>query len=229
VYCTCRCNGSQHTVKPDIGSSRFLPTLQCCWTPPLGGFPSEYAMPFGMEKTRMVWLLATLKNFFGQNPRRWRTDRHTEDTAWRLRPRLHSISRQKQSWQQPHNTTHERETNLSKTRQNVNDGVWIFHQTCHLYNLQINNYMSIMFTNQNRAANQPQHNVNVRKSSTIILFGRNKTRNLAIANRSCISWTHNTLMGIYSNSVTLKSRLTSLKESRSLEIAPFDRFGVSSY
>ena len=35
---------------------------------------------------------------FRQNPRTWRTDRQTDrhtDTAWRLRPRLHSIARQK--------------------------------------------------------------------------------------------------------------------------------------
>jgi len=46
-------------MKPDIRSeSRFLPTPPAFGTLVTGegGFHQNIAMPFGMEKTRMVWL-----------------------------------------------------------------------------------------------------------------------------------------------------------------------------
>jgi len=70
--------------------------------PPLGGFREDIAMPFGVAKTTMDWLpdgeniskisLFVLAEF--TNVSDTHTDRQT-DTAWRHRPRLHSIARQK--------------------------------------------------------------------------------------------------------------------------------------
>jgi len=52
--CTCCQNGSQHAVKPDIGSeSSFLPTPPAFDAPIKGGSRWNIAMPFGMEK--LVW------------------------------------------------------------------------------------------------------------------------------------------------------------------------------
>jgi len=70
--------------------------------PPSGGFREDIAMPFGVAKTTMDWLpdgeniskisLFVLAEF--TNVSDTQTDRQT-DTAWRHRPRLHSIARQK--------------------------------------------------------------------------------------------------------------------------------------
>jgi len=88
-------------VRPDIGlESRFLPT-HLHSTPPLGGLPSEYCNAVWHRKTRMVWLPDGWKNFvdmFIRFDRIHKCDRHTHrqtDTAWRHRPCLHSIARQK--------------------------------------------------------------------------------------------------------------------------------------
>jgi len=85
--------------KPDIGSeSRFLPT-QPAFDAPFRGFPSEYCYAVWLGKTRMVWLpdgekilmicLFVLTEFTNM------TDTTHTDTAWRHRPLLHSITRQK--------------------------------------------------------------------------------------------------------------------------------------
>jgi len=65
-------------------------------TPPLGGFPSEYRHPFGVEK--LEWCrYPMVKKFrryfysFWRDPRTWQTDGQTDrqtDTAWQQRPRL---------------------------------------------------------------------------------------------------------------------------------------------
>jgi len=89
---------SQHATEPAVGSeSRFVrvPT-HLHSTPP---FPSEYCHDVWYGNTRMMWLLDGEKNWryvylFRQNPRTWQTDGQT-DAAWRHRPRLHSITRQK--------------------------------------------------------------------------------------------------------------------------------------
>ena len=88
----------QHAMKPDIGSEwRFMPTPHA-FDAPVRGFPSEHNV---CGKTRMVWLPDGKKIWryvysFWQNPRTWQTDTHTHrDTAWRHRPRLRSIARQK--------------------------------------------------------------------------------------------------------------------------------------
>jgi len=86
-------------VKPDIGSeSRFLPTPPAFDAPVKGGFRRNIAMPFGMDK--LDWrCYPTVKKIwwyvysFWHDPRTL-TDTRT-DTAWRHRPRLHSIARQK--------------------------------------------------------------------------------------------------------------------------------------
>jgi len=67
-------------------------------TPPLEGFRRNIAMTFGIEKLeccgyRMVKKFWRHDYSFWHNPRTWRTHTQT-DTAWRLRPRLHSIARQ---------------------------------------------------------------------------------------------------------------------------------------
>ena len=65
-------------------------------TPPLGGgVPVWYCHAVWYGKTRMVWLPDGEKIWcyvysFWQNSRKWQTD-----TAWRHRPHLHSIARQK--------------------------------------------------------------------------------------------------------------------------------------
>jgi len=75
-------------------------------TPPLGGPCCNTAMtlvmdklewcagPAGLYPVKKVWIYAYS---FRQNSRTWRTDGRTDrqtDTAWRHRPRLHSIARQ---------------------------------------------------------------------------------------------------------------------------------------
>jgi len=74
----------------------YLPHLHS--TPSLGGLRRKIAITFGVEKTRMLWLPDGEKNLKIRYDGRadGRTDWHT-DTAWRHRPRLHGIARQK-SW-----------------------------------------------------------------------------------------------------------------------------------
>jgi len=92
-----------HAVKTKLAQNRNcrLPHLHS--TPPLGKFPLEYCHVVWCGKTRMVGLPEVKKirryvNLFWQNPGTWQTDtqidRRTE-TAWRLRPRMHSITRQR--------------------------------------------------------------------------------------------------------------------------------------
>ena len=103
MHCTCRWNGSQHAMKPNIGSGlRFSAYPTCTSTPPLGGYCQNICHAVWYGKSRMVWLpdgenilkirLFVLTEFTNVMDRQ--TDGHT-DTAWRLRPRLHSIARQK--------------------------------------------------------------------------------------------------------------------------------------
>ena len=77
-------------IERDIGrkSSIFYTPLHS--TPPLGGSRRNIATPFGMEKTRMVWLLDGEKNFedmFIRFDMIHERDGQT-DTARRHRPRL---------------------------------------------------------------------------------------------------------------------------------------------
>ena len=73
-------------------------------TPPLGGFPSEYRHPFGVEKLEwcrypMVKKISKISLFvltWSTNVSDGRTDRRTDrqtHTAWQHRPRLHRIAR----------------------------------------------------------------------------------------------------------------------------------------
>ena len=74
-------------------------------TPALGGSRRNIAMPFGIEKLEWLGYQMVKKIWrhvysFWQNSETWQTDRQTDthtqtDTAWRHRPRLHSIARQK--------------------------------------------------------------------------------------------------------------------------------------
>jgi len=43
-------------IERDIGRKSLFFHTPLHSTPPLGGFPSDIAMTFGVEKTRMVWL-----------------------------------------------------------------------------------------------------------------------------------------------------------------------------
>jgi len=88
-------------VKPDIRwESRFLPTTPAIYAPVRGVPVGILIMPFGKEKLegrgyptmKKIWWYVYS---FWHDPR---SDRHTDrrtDTAWRHRPRLHSIARQK--------------------------------------------------------------------------------------------------------------------------------------
>jgi len=84
-----------------IDSQLFVQSRDLCLnlTPPLKGFSSDYCHNVCCGKTRTVWLPDGEKFWrkvylFWQNSRTWQTDRRT-DTAWRHRPRLHRIRRQK--------------------------------------------------------------------------------------------------------------------------------------
>jgi len=94
--------GSQARYRLRIVISAY-PT--CIRRPPLGGrFPSEHCYAVWHGKTRMVWLpdsekILKISSFvltWSTNVTDTQTDGQT-DTAWRLRSRLHSIARQKQS------------------------------------------------------------------------------------------------------------------------------------
>jgi len=82
---------------PRIAISAY-PT--CIRRPRLRGPTAVIAMTFGIKKTRMVWLPEGKKMGIrfvlteSTNVKDRRTDTQT-DTAWRHRPRLHSIARQK--------------------------------------------------------------------------------------------------------------------------------------
>jgi len=93
VYCTWQSNRSQHAMEPDIGWESHTHLHS---TPPLGGPRRDIATTFGVDKLEwMIWLLEDMFIRFDEIHERDRqTDRHT-DTAWRHRPRLHSIARQK--------------------------------------------------------------------------------------------------------------------------------------
>jgi len=101
---TCRSQRWQHAMKPDIGSdSRFMPTP--AFDAPVRRSSSEYRHDVWYGNARM-WLLDGEKNFedmFIRFDRMYERDRRTDgrtdgqtNTAWRQRPRLHSIARQKQ-------------------------------------------------------------------------------------------------------------------------------------
>ena len=106
MYCTCCWNGSQHVVKPDVGSeSRFLPT------PPafdalVRGVPVGMLL-YAIWYEKLEWCgYPVVKNFLKiclfvlteyTNVTDTRTDRQT-DTAWRRKLRLYSIARQKLEW-----------------------------------------------------------------------------------------------------------------------------------
>ena len=91
-------------VKPDIGQNCDFCLSHLHSTHPLGWFPSEYCYAVWHGKTRMAWLPDGEKFFgwyvysFWHDPRTWQTHGRTDgqtDTAWRHRPCLHSIVRQK--------------------------------------------------------------------------------------------------------------------------------------
>jgi len=103
VYCTFLWNGSQHAVKPYIGSkSRFLPNPPA-FDAPLGGRDSRrnIAMPFGIEKLEW-WIYQMMKKFgryvysFSQNVRTWQTNGHTDRHRMTAKSAVDaSIARQK--------------------------------------------------------------------------------------------------------------------------------------
>ena len=95
---TCRWNGSQHAVQPDIGSeSRFLPTPPA-FDAPVRSSPSEYCHNVWCGITRMVWLhdggkSLKIRSFVSTESTNV-TARQT-GTAWRHMPRLYIASRGK--------------------------------------------------------------------------------------------------------------------------------------
>ena len=98
AYCSVN-TGSQARYRLRIAISAY-PT---CIRPPVGGGGSRrnIAMPFRREKLEWRGYPMQVKqfwwyvySFWRNSPRTWQTDRQT-DTAWRHRPRLHSIARQK--------------------------------------------------------------------------------------------------------------------------------------
>jgi len=101
VYCIWRSMRSQHAMEPYIGwdSDFCLPHLH--WTPQLWGPRRIIAMTFGTAKLEWCgdprwWKF--FEDMFIRFDRMYERDKRTDrqaDTAWRYRPRLHSIARQK--------------------------------------------------------------------------------------------------------------------------------------
>jgi len=85
---------------------------------------SEHSHDVWYRKTRMVWLPDGEKNWryiysFRQNSRTWQTDGQT-DTAWRHRPRLHSIAQQTWSHHRRWNFNYPRQTSPQPHRVTLN-------------------------------------------------------------------------------------------------------------
>ena len=75
-------------IQRDIGRKSSIIHTPFYWTPPLGGFPSEYRHPVWYGKTRMVWLLGGEKNskislfVFAQLTNV--TDKRTDTASWHI-------------------------------------------------------------------------------------------------------------------------------------------------
>ena len=108
-----------------------------------GGFPSEYWNAVWYGKTRMAWYTRRWKKFEdmficfdGIHERERRTDTHTQtDTAWRHRPLLHSIARQKLTCRSSlvYYTTRNQTENLVEQRNRYDIGIDILLRSLKIF------------------------------------------------------------------------------------------------